>query len=108
MPRNETFERGAAADHAKQLLALLRKGQRLDAAVDARYTLRDWLESLQFELDSTLKERRSLPIGARVGVIVALGLAVGASIGVAVHALAMGVTIGAVAGVVLSAVTARG
>jgi hypothetical protein len=108
VPRNESFERAAAADHAKQLLALLRKGQRLDASVDARYTLRDWLESLHYELDTTLASKRNLSTGTRIGVTVALGLAIGASVGVAVHALAMGVAIGAVAGVVLSAVIARG
>lgn len=107
MPRNEAFERDAAADHAKQLLALLRKGQHLDAAVDSRYTLRDWLESLHRELDDALETRRGMSSNARAGVMIALGIGVGVSIGVAVHALAMGVVIGAVAGVVLSAVLAR-
>jgi hypothetical protein len=59
MPRDEVFERHAAVDHIKHLLALLRKGQDIDADADERYSLRDWLQAVQHEIDrAMLSDRR--------------------------------------------------
>ena len=54
MPRDEAWERRAAADHAENLLGLLRKGQDVDADAGRGDTLRAWLTALSAEIDKAI------------------------------------------------------